>query len=78
MSNQIGIGDAPCGNCKTHAYGIQLDMNTQEPDGTGGFWWQTINGQQCPQCGEPFAWYHKPAPTVMTLPAAVVSAEPQP
>lgn len=76
-SENIGTGDAPCGNCKLHAWEIKLLLDTRESDGEGGFWWRAVDGQQCPDCGEPFIWYHKPAEIAVALPITV-SAEAHP
>lgn len=75
--NNICTGNAPCGRCGTHAWEIKLLLDTQESDGEGGFWWRAADGQRCKECGEPFIWYHKPAPVAIELPVAkLVEAQP--
>lgn len=64
-------GHAPCGQCGRHAWDISLIEESIEPDGHGGYWWQAVDGQSCPDCGEPFLWYHKSADVLMELPIVV-------
>jgi hypothetical protein len=56
----IGNGDAPCGSCGEVITSIPVLLDTQEPDGWGGYWYQVKPGQTCPNCGEPLKVYHVP------------------
>lgn len=72
---RLGIGDAPCGNCGKHIYNIPIDLDSQKPDGEGGYWWKVVNNDHCLECGEPLNWYHKPAPIFALLPVRSVAKE---
>ena len=58
---KIGIGTAPCGNCGKQINNIQVDAESVESDGNGGWWYKGVPGQFCPDCREPLNWYHIPA-----------------
>lgn len=61
MSNTIGTGDAPCGCCGKIIMNIPIILETAEPDGLGGTWYQVDGKQTCLSCGELLHWYHIPA-----------------
>jgi hypothetical protein len=75
--DNIGMGDAPCGNCRLHIPRIPLLLDTQEDDGNGGWWWQVAPGHVCPLCREPLRWYHKspnPVERLLALPVAATAS----
>jgi hypothetical protein len=56
------IGGAPCVKCDFYHDNIVLVPGSREPDGCGGWWIRVATGQACENCGEPFQYFHVPAP----------------
>ena len=59
----IQYGKAPCGKCGRFAHNIPVDPDTKDDDGLGGYWLDVVGDICCPRCGEPFIYYHVPAPS---------------
>ena len=71
---EIGSGNAPCGQCGTHVWRIAIILASREDDGNDGWWWECVPGQFCPVCGEPLRFFHK-SNAIKTLLSLPVSEE---
>ncbi len=70
------IGNAPCSGCGSHIYNIPIDEGSKESDGSGGFWFDVLEGGAvCTKCNEPLTYFHVPPVDDLVIPECMKNSK---